>query len=110
MYQLTIHGEMSDVIRAEFADFELRVSHGETHLGADLPDPAALYGLIGRIEALGLVLLDLHRCETSSSVDEDASALTDTPPLKSAALAPPNPPRISRRDHEDSAPEPASPA
>ena len=63
VYQLTVHGEMSEVIQAEFADFELQVSQGETHLQADLPDSAALYGLIGRIEALGLVLLDLHRSQ-----------------------------------------------
>ena len=63
VYQLTVHGEMSEVIQAEFDDFELQVSHGETYLQADLPDSAALYGLIGRIEALGLVLLDLHRSQ-----------------------------------------------
>jgi hypothetical protein len=61
VYQLTIHGEMSGVIQAEFADMALQASQGETHLRAELPDSAALYGLIGRIEALGLVLLDLHR-------------------------------------------------
>jgi hypothetical protein len=70
VYQLTIHGEMSDVIQSEFADFELQVSHGETHLHADLSDSAALYGLIGRIEALGLVLLDLHRSQGSARIDE----------------------------------------
>jgi hypothetical protein len=76
VYQLTIRGEMSEVIQAEFDDFELQVLHGETHLRADLPDSAALYGLIGRIEALGLVLLDLHRSQGSVSVDSSASALT----------------------------------
>jgi len=61
VYQLTVHGEMSEVIQAEFFDVELSVNDGETHLRADLPDTAALYGLIGRIEALGLILTDLHR-------------------------------------------------
>ena len=79
MYQLTIRGEMSDVIQAEFADFELQVSHGETHLQADLPDSAALYGLIGRIEALGLVLLDLHRSQRSAPIDKSSSAPTSGP-------------------------------
>ena len=79
VYQLTIHGEMSDVIQAEFDDFELQVSHGETHFQADLPDSAALYGLIGRIEALGLVLLDLHRTQGSAPIDNSASAPTSPP-------------------------------
>jgi hypothetical protein len=70
VYQLTIHGEMSEVIQAEFADFELQVSHGETHLHADLPDSAALYGLIGRIETLGLVLVDLRRSHGSVPTDK----------------------------------------
>jgi hypothetical protein len=80
VYELTIHGEMSDVIQAEFADFELQVSHGETHLQADLPDSAALYGLIGRIEALGLVLLDLHRSQGPVPTGESASAPTGLVP------------------------------
>jgi hypothetical protein len=79
VYQLTVHGEMSEVIQAEFDDFELQVSHGETHLEADLPDSAALYGLIGRIEALGLVLLDLHRSQGSAPIDESASGPTSGP-------------------------------
>jgi hypothetical protein len=60
VYQVTIQGTMSDVLQAEFADVELWISHGQTHLRADLPDSAALYGLIGRIEELGLILVDLH--------------------------------------------------
>ena len=41
--------------------FELDIYANDIHLQANLPDSAALYGLIGRIESLGLVLLDLHR-------------------------------------------------
>jgi hypothetical protein len=88
VYQLTIHGAMSDVLRAEFDDVELHVAHDETHLRAVLPDSAALYGLIGRIEGLGLVLLDLHRCKALTSVDERSSAGTSTPVSASVSTPP----------------------
>jgi AraC-like DNA-binding protein len=56
VYEVTIHGAVSDGVREEFADVELWDSQGETHLRADLLDSAARYGLIGRMEAPGLVL------------------------------------------------------
>lgn len=90
MYELTIHGAMSDVLQAEFDDVELQVSHDETHLRADLPDSAALYGLIGRIEALGLVLLDLHQSKAPTSVDEKSSASAVTP-VSASLTTPPSP-------------------
>jgi hypothetical protein len=88
VYDLTIHGAMSDVLRAEFDDVELEVAHGETHLRAVLPDSAALYGLIGRIEALGLVMLDLHRSNAPATVDDRPSASTITPVSTSVATPP----------------------
>ena len=60
VYEVTIEGAMSDVLQGEFGDVELWISHGQTKLRADLPDSAALYGLIARIEDLGLILIDLH--------------------------------------------------
>ncbi len=86
VYELTIHGAMSDVLQAEFDDVELEVSHGQTHLRTILPDSAALYGLIGRIETLGLVLLDLHRSETPPSVGDRSSAGT-IPPVSASVTA-----------------------
>jgi hypothetical protein len=78
VYRLTIRGAMSDVLRAEFDDVELELSDGQTHVQAVLPDSAALYGLIGRIEALGLVLLDLNQ-STPKLVDDKSSASTNRP-------------------------------
>jgi hypothetical protein len=60
VYLVTVEGTMSDMLQTEFGDVELWISDGQTYLRADLPDSAGLYGLIGRIEELGLVLVDLH--------------------------------------------------
>jgi hypothetical protein len=49
------------VLRAEFDDCEVTVGPGTTTLRADLPDPAALTGLIQRISTLRLDILDVHR-------------------------------------------------
>jgi hypothetical protein len=64
VYEITIRGEATDLVRAEFDDVELSVKEGATKLRADLSDPCALYGLIGRIEAFGLELVALQLVDT----------------------------------------------
>ena len=44
-----------------FPALAVQVRDGDTLLSADLPDQAALYGLLHQIEALGLELLELRR-------------------------------------------------
>jgi hypothetical protein len=57
VYELKIRGVASDLVRAEFDDVELWEAPGATWLRTGEADTAALYGLIKRIETLGLVLL-----------------------------------------------------
>lgn len=57
VYELKIRGVASDLVRAEFDDVELRETPGATWLLTGETDSAALYGLIKRIETLGLILL-----------------------------------------------------
>jgi len=42
---------------------------GKPASGLISPDTAAHYGLAGRIEALGLILIDLHRSSPPASSD-----------------------------------------
>jgi hypothetical protein len=60
VYDLSFKGAASDMLKAEFGEFTVEVGGGVTHIRAVLPDRAALYGLIGRFEALGLELLDVR--------------------------------------------------
>jgi hypothetical protein len=58
-YELVVRGEFSDVIRAQFCDVGIQMVEGNTHLLTGELDQAGLYGLIGRIESLVLVMLSM---------------------------------------------------
>jgi hypothetical protein len=60
-YEISFRGTPSDLLRAEFSDVHLRVRRGVTYLRIEADDHAELYGLIGRIEGLGLELLEVRR-------------------------------------------------
>ena len=60
MYEITFVGRAGDVLRAAFDDCTATVGPGTTTLRAQLPDQAALWGLVQRIIGLGLEVVDLH--------------------------------------------------
>jgi hypothetical protein len=59
-YKITFAGQAGDTIRAEFDDCTVTVRPGRTTLRAQLPDQAALWGLVQRIIDLGLDVVDMH--------------------------------------------------
>ena len=69
VYELKIRGVASDLVRAEFDDVELWEAPGVTWLRTGEADTAALYGLIRRIETLGLVLLKVDEVGAGESDD-----------------------------------------
>jgi hypothetical protein len=66
-YEIKIRGVASDVVRAEFDDVELWETAEATWLRTGGVDTAALYALINRIEALGLVLLQVDTVDDGES-------------------------------------------
>ena len=54
-------------MHAEFDDCEVRVGPDTTILRAELPDQAALAGLVLRITGLGLEVIDVHRLPSPAS-------------------------------------------
>jgi hypothetical protein len=60
MYEITFAGRAGSTLRAEFDDCEVTVGPDTTTLRAELPDQAALSGLVLRITGLGLELIDMH--------------------------------------------------
>jgi hypothetical protein len=60
MYEITFTGRAGNLLRAEFDDCTVIVGPSTTTLGAQLPDQAALWGLVQRIIGLGLEVVDLH--------------------------------------------------
>ena len=59
-YEITFTGKAGSTLRAEFDDCEVTVGPGITTLRAELPDQAALSGLVLRITGLGLRVIDMH--------------------------------------------------
>jgi hypothetical protein len=53
-YEITFAGEAGTTLQAMFDDCTVIVAGGTTTLRADLPDQAALAGLVQRITSLGL--------------------------------------------------------
>ena len=60
IYEITFKGEAGARIRAAFEGLDVSATHGVTVLKGELPDQAALHGIINRLEALGLELVDLR--------------------------------------------------
>jgi hypothetical protein len=62
-YEITVQGRMSPTLLSQFAPLQLVAgeSPAETVLNGPVEDQAALFGLLRRIEALGLDLVGLRR-------------------------------------------------
>jgi hypothetical protein len=60
-YEITFAGQAGSVVRAELEDCEITVGRSTTTVCAELPDQAALLGLVQRITGLGLEVVDMHR-------------------------------------------------
>jgi hypothetical protein len=59
-FDITFVGQAGTVLRAEFDDCEVRVGPGTTTLRAGQLDQGALQGLLQRISALGLELIEVR--------------------------------------------------
>ncbi len=68
-YEVKIRGIPSDAVLAEFDDVDLWEAPGVFCLRNGGADTATLYALIKRIEALGLVLLNVDAVDDGESGD-----------------------------------------
>jgi hypothetical protein len=59
-YEITFTGQAGATLQAEFDDCEVTLGPGTTTLRADLPDQAALAGLLERITGLGLEVIHVY--------------------------------------------------
>jgi hypothetical protein len=64
-YEIAFAGQAGGALHAEFDDCQVTVGRGTTTLRAELPDQAALAGLLERITGLGLKVMDLRRVTPS---------------------------------------------
>jgi hypothetical protein len=68
-YELSFKGAASDALAAAFDHALVTTRHGVTTIRTELPDQAALQGVIGRIHALGLELLEVRLVADAASED-----------------------------------------
>ena len=61
LYEFHVRGELSDLILADFGDLRATKRQGETILTGSVPDQAALFGVLDRIESLGIQLIEVRR-------------------------------------------------
>jgi hypothetical protein len=59
-YEITFVGQAGAALRAEFEDCEVTVGSGTTTLRAEVPDQAALWGLVERMTGLRLDVIEMH--------------------------------------------------
>ena len=59
-YTILIRGEFGRRYSLAFEDLHIATSGGHTQLSGRLPDQAALYGVLRRLETFGLEIIDIH--------------------------------------------------
>ena len=61
--QFRVRGQLSKTLLAAFPELRVQDLGSQTLLAGQLPDQAALFGVLDRIEALGLELLEVLRTD-----------------------------------------------
>lgn len=75
VYQLRIKGHLPAIWAEEFGDMALQCEpDGSTALTGELPDQAALHGLLLRIRDLGLTLISINPVFVKESEDHEPAA------------------------------------
>jgi hypothetical protein len=85
-YEIRVRGPLGRTMRAAFPELRAHARGGDTVLAGALPDQAALYGVLTRIEALCLELLEVHRVADAGG----GSPAEVTPPHPGAGDAGPS--------------------
>jgi hypothetical protein len=66
-YEIRVRGHLGAKMLRAFPALDARPQGEDTLLTGRLPDQAAVYGVIARLEALGLELLELRRLPSPAS-------------------------------------------
>jgi epsilon-lactone hydrolase len=74
-YEIHVLGLPGDSLLDAFPELRARHRAHETVLEGDVPDQAALHGVIGRIEALGLELLEVRRVRPRAARSSSAATI-----------------------------------
>ena len=67
-YQIRVRGRLGRTMRRAFPALHAETRAEDTLLTGALADQAALFGVLTQIEALGLELVEVRRCESPGRV------------------------------------------
>jgi hypothetical protein len=70
-YEITFAGQAGSVLRALFDDCEISLGPHSTTLRAEVPDPAALSGLIQRIADLRLQVVNVRLLPSAETISHE---------------------------------------
>ena len=62
-YEIRVRGLLGETKLGEFPDLHTKPEGAETVLAGELPDQAALFGVLAQVGALGLELLEVRQKE-----------------------------------------------
>ena len=78
-YEIRVSGLLPDDAAEEFGDVRVTTTDVSTVLSGELPDQAALLGLLARLRALGLDVVEVRRVLTPAAPVADERAPPDEP-------------------------------
>ncbi len=64
---ITVAGEMDERLREQVDDLEITVAHSVTTLRFTSRDASMLHGILHRLDAAGMELLDVHQTDETST-------------------------------------------
>ena len=86
-YQIRIRGQLGRTMLAAFPDLRAQAQGEGTLLTGVLPDQAALHGVLARIEALGLELLEVRRLDSGDRRESPDGVTPPHPDTRNAELS-----------------------
>jgi hypothetical protein len=78
-FEIRVRGLLGDRLLSAFPEMQARMQDHETVLAGELPDQSALHGVLGRIEALGLELLEVRRPRARAEAPAPPAAAESKP-------------------------------
>lgn len=73
-YEIRVRGRVTDSLLPLFEGWSARVEPVDTVLRADVPDQAALHGVLDRISSLGLELVEVRRGYVAAAAPDPSGA------------------------------------
>ena len=65
-YEIRVRGRLSDTMTDAFEDFTASLKPAETVMRGELQDQSELHGVLDRLQALGLELIEVRRIKDES--------------------------------------------